>query len=235
MAAMPGSAVRLLMFGAPGVGKGTQAAVLCGRLGIPHLATGDMLRAAIRGGTPEGLEARAIVERGELVPDALISALVGARLALPDMQDGFILDGFPRTLSQAETLGDLLVGIGFPEPLVFNLGVDENRLEERISRRLTCSVCQEIYNSVSHGPKISGRCDRCEGLLEARADDNKSVLQERIADFRSQTEPLVSYYRARGSLVDILGDRDIGAVGADILASVNGRANGMPQLRGDLR
>ena len=221
----------VVFLGPPGSGKGTQSRILSETLLIPHVSTGDALREAVRANSPLGQRVCQQMNSGNFVSDAVVAEIVAERIRANDCTRGFILDGFPRTLSQAETLGDLLVGIGFPEPLVFNLGVDENRLEERISRRLTCSVCQEIYNSVSHGPKISGRCDRCKGLLEARADDNKSVLQERIAAFRSQTEPLLSYYRARGSLVDILGDRDIEAVGADILASVNGlwlRANGRP-------
>ena len=213
----------VVFLGPPGSGKGTQSRILSETLLIPHVSTGEALREAVRANSPLGQRVCQQMNSGSFVSDAVVAEIVAERIRADDCSQGFILDGFPRTLSQAETLGDLLARIGFPQPLVFNLGVDENRLEERISRRLTCSVCQEIYNSVSHGPKISGRCDRCEGLLEARADDNKSVLQERIADFRSQTEPLVSYYRARGSLVDILGDRDIEAVGADILASVNER------------
>ena len=215
----------VVFLGPPGSGKGTQSRILSETLLIPHVSTGEALREAVRANSPLGQRVCQQMNSGSFVSDAVVAEIVAERIRANDCRRGFILDGFPRTLSQAETLGDLLAGIGFPQPLVFNLGVDENRLEERISGRLTCPVCQEIYNSFSHGPRVSGRCDRCEGLLEARADDNKSVLQERIADFRFQTEPLVSYYRARGSLVDILGDRDIGAVGADILVSVNGRAN----------
>jgi adenylate kinase len=196
---------------------------------IPHVSTGETLREAVRTGSLLGQQVREQMNNGSFVSDAVVAEIVAERIRARDCERGFILDGFPRTLSQAQTLGDLLEGIGFPEPLVFNLGVDESRLEERVSRRLTCQSCQEIFNSVSHEPKVSGRCDRCSGRLEARADDNKSVFQGRIADFRVQTEPLVSYYRGRGVLIDIVGDGDIGAVGTAILGSVNGRwtqANG---------
>lgn len=215
--------VVIVFLGPPGSGKGTQSRILSETLLIPHVSTGEALREAVRAGSPLGQRVREQMNLGSFVSDAVVAEIVAERVRARDCERGFILDGFPRTLSQAETLGDLLEGIGFPEPLVFNLGVDESRLEERVSRRLTCPACQEIFNSVSHEPRVSGRCDRCNGHLEARADDNKSVFQGRIADFRFQTEPLVSYYRGRGVLVDIAGDGDIGVIGTAILDFVNGR------------
>jgi adenylate kinase len=190
---------------------------------VPHVSTGESLREAVRANSALGQQVRQQMNSGSFVSDTVVAEIVAERIRARDCNRGFILDGFPRTLSQAKTLGNLLDGIGFPQPVVFNLGVEETRLEERINGRLTCTVCQEIYNSVSHEPKVSGRCDRCNGLLEVRPDDSRAVFRGRIADFRFQTEPLVSYYRDRGALVDISGEGDIGAVGADILASVNGR------------
>jgi adenylate kinase len=213
----------IVFLGPPGSGKGTQSRILSETLSVPHVSTGEALREAVRANSLLGQRVRQQMNLGSFVSDAVVSEIVAERIRAGDCRQGFILDGFPRTLSQAETLGELLKEIGFAEPLVFNLGVDEGRLEVRISGRLTCTVCQEIYNSLSHGPRVFGCCDRCGGVLEARADDSKAVFLGRIADFRLQTEPLVSYYRARGVLVDILGDGDIGAVGADILASMNGR------------
>jgi adenylate kinase len=221
--------VVIVFLGPPGSGKGTQSRILSERLLIPHVSTGETLREAVQTGSLLGQQVREQMNKGSFVSDAVVAEIVAERIRARDCERGFILDGFPRTLSQAQTLGTLLEGIGFPEPLVFNLGVDESRLEERVIRRLTCQACQEIYNTVSHEPRVSGRCDRCNGRLEARADDSKSVFQGRIADFRCQTEPLVSYYRGRGVLVDIGGDGDIGAVGTAVLDSINGRwaqANG---------
>jgi adenylate kinase len=219
----------IVFLGPPGSGKGTQSRILSETLSVPHVSTGEALREAVRANSPLGQQVRQQMNSGSFVSDAVVSEIVAERIRAGDCRRGFILDGFPRTLSQAETLGELLKEIEFAEPLVFNLGVDDGHLEARICGRLTCPICQEIYNSLSHGPRVSGRCDRCGGVLEVRADDSKSVFQGRIADFRVQTEPLVSYYRARGLLVDIPGDGDIGAVGAEIVASMNGRwvrANG---------
>ena len=219
----------IVFLGPPGSGKGTQSRILSETLSIPHVSTGEVLREAVRANSLLGQQVRQQMNLGSFVSDAVVSEIVAERVQAGDCRHGFILDGFPRTQSQAESLGELLKKIGFADPLVFNLGVDESRLEVRISGRLTCPVCQEIFNSLSHGPRVSGRCDRCGGILEARADDSKSVFQGRIAEFRLQTEPLVSYYRSRGVLVDILGEGDIGAIGTDILASLNGRwlrANG---------
>lgn len=210
----------VVLLGAPGSGKGTQSRILSEALLIPHLSTGEVLREAVRAHSLLGQKVRQQMNSGNFVSDAVVTEIVAERVQSADCRRGFILDGFPRTLLQAAMLADFVAGIGFPQPLVFNLGVDETGLEKRVTGRLTCPVCREIYNSFSHGPRVAGRCDRCQGLLEVRADDNSSVLKSRIADFRFQTEPLVSYYRERGSLVEISGDGDIGAVGADILASL---------------
>ena len=215
----------IVFLGPPGSGKGTQSRLLSDALRLPHISTGEALREAVRTNSLLSQRLREQMNAGSFVSDRVVAEIVAQRVQERDCRKGFILDGFPRTLAQAETLKELLEEIGFPQPLVFNLGVDEIRLEERVSGRLTCPVCQEIYHSVSHSPRLPGRCDRCHTGLEARADDSRGVLRERIADFHLQTEPLVAYYRQRGALVDILGDKDIRTVGSDVLAWVNGRAS----------
>jgi adenylate kinase len=205
MAATSVRPVRLLMFGAPGVGKGTQAAVLGPRLGVPHLATGEMLRAAIRGGTPEGLQARAIVERGELVPDALISALVGARLERSDMQDGFILDGFPRTVGQAEYLDRALAASGRSVDAVVNITVPEREIVARLSGRRVCPSCGATYHVAFHPPATADVCDACGGPLERRADDAEEVVRGRLEVYVRQTAPVLEHYRGAGLLHEVDG------------------------------
>jgi adenylate kinase len=198
-------AVRLVLFGAPGVGKGTQAAALTARLGVPHVSTGDMLRAAIREATPEGLQARAIVERGELVPDTLISALVGARLAREDVQDGFILDGFPRTAGQAEYLDRALEAAGRPLDVVVNITVPETEIADRLSGRRVCPSCGASYHARFHPPMVDGRCDTCGGRLEQRPDDSPEVVRGRLDVYLRQTAPVLEHYRRRGILRDVDG------------------------------
>ena len=205
MAAMSVRPVRLVMFGAPGVGKGTQAAVLSARRGVPHLATGDMLRAAIRGGTPEGLQARAIVERGELVPDALISALVGARLAGPDMQGGFILDGFPRTVGQAEYLDRSLAASGRSVGAVVNITVPEREITARLGGRRVCPGCGASFHVAFQPPAVEGVCDVCGKGLERRADDAEEVVRGRLEVYTRQTAPVLEHYRGAGILHDVDG------------------------------
>jgi len=197
--------VRLALFGAPGVGKGTQAGILQERLDLPHISTGDMLRAAIREGTPEGQQARAIVERGELVPDALISDLIGARLAREDVQDGFILDGFPRTVGQAEYLDRTLEAGGRSLDAVINITVPESEIIERLGGRRVCPSCGASYHLRFHPSMVDGRCDACGGRLEQRADDASDVIRGRLEVYARQTAPVLDYYRRRGLLKDVNG------------------------------
>ncbi|HKQ97719.1 MAG TPA: adenylate kinase [Candidatus Polarisedimenticolia bacterium] len=214
--------MRLLMFGAPGVGKGTQAGALSGRLGVPHLATGDMLRAAIRGGTPEGLKVRAIVERGELVPDALISDLVGARLAQSDMQGGFILDGFPRTVGQAEYLDRALQASGRAIDAVVNITVPESEIVARLGGRRVCPACGATYHAAFQPSKAADVCDACGGRLERRADDAEEVVRGRLEVYARQTAPVLEHYRAAGLLQEVDGVGSPEEVGARIEAVLDG-------------
>jgi len=198
-------AVRLALFGAPGVGKGTQAGILQERLDLPHISTGDMLRAAIREGTTEGQQARSIVERGELVPDALISALIGARLEREDVHEGFILDGFPRTVGQAEYLDRTLEAGGRSLDAVINITVPENEIIERLGGRRVCPSCGASYHLRFHPSMVDGRCDACGGKLEQRADDASDVIRGRLEVYARQTAPVLDYYRRRGLLREVNG------------------------------
>ena len=207
--------MKLILLGPPGAGKGTQAKRLEDRYNIVQISTGDMLRAAIRGGTPEGQRARAIVERGELVPDALISDLVGARLGQPDMQGGFILDGFPRTVGQAEYLDRTLAGSGRSVDVVVNIVVPERTITARLGGRRVCPSCGATYQVAFQPPKIEGVCDACGGRLERRADDAEDVVRGRLEVYARQTAPVLEHYRAAGVL------REVDGVGTP--AEVSGR------------
>ena len=195
--------IRLVLFGAPGVGKGTQAERLSRCYGVPHVSTGDMLRGAIREGTPLGLKARAVVERGELVPDELVSALVTDRLALEDVRAGFILDGYPRTVRQAEDLDRALGTRGIDR--VVNLEVPAAEIVERLAGRRNCASCGAVYHVRFHPPKATDWCDRCGGALAARPDDSPEVVQGRLRVYEAQTAPVLSFYRDRALLADVDG------------------------------
>jgi adenylate kinase len=215
--------VRLVLFGAPGVGKGTQAQGLQKRLGAPHISTGDMLRAAIREGTPLGIQARAIVERGELVPDALVSALVAERLARPDVRDGFLLDGYPRTVRQAADLDAALAGRGAAVDVVVNLEVPPAEIVERLAGRRSCPSCGATYHVRFQPPRAGDRCDACGGTLTQRLDDAADVVQGRLRVYEAQTAPVLEHYRGRGLLVDVDGRGTPEEVAARIVEAVERR------------
>ncbi|HUO34020.1 MAG TPA: adenylate kinase [Candidatus Acidoferrum sp.] len=195
----------LILLGPPGAGKGTQAKRLARLYGVPHLSTGDMLREAIAHGEELGRKAQPIMERGELVPDALVMALVEERLKQPDAAKGFIFDGFPRTLAQAEALDQILERRGFGQPLTIELRVDSERLLRRLAGRWTCSVGGETYNIYERPPKVAGICDLEGGKLVQRPDDRPEVVRERLTAYERQTAPLVDYYGRRGVLESVDG------------------------------
>ncbi|HET8947282.1 MAG TPA: adenylate kinase [Candidatus Polarisedimenticolia bacterium] len=215
--------VRLVLFGAPGVGKGTQAQGLQKRFGAPHVSTGDMLRAAIREGTPLGKQARAIVERGELVPDALVSALVAERLAQPDVREGFILDGYPRTVRQAADLDAALKGRGSEVDVVVNLEVPPAEIVERLAGRRSCPSCGAVYHVRLKPPRSADLCDACGGRLTQRLDDAADVVQGRLRVYEAQTAPVLDHYRGRGLLVDVDGRGTPDEVAARIVEAVERR------------
>jgi adenylate kinase len=207
----------VIFLGPPGAGKGTQARQIAESYGVPHLSTGDMFREHVGRGTPLGLRAKPIMERGELVPDDLVLSMVEERISRPDCAGGFILDGFPRTLRQAEKLDEILRKRFKTQPVVVHFVVDEKQLMRRLTGRRTCAIGGEIYNIYDHPPKVPGRCDRDGGELIQRPDDREAVIAERLAAYERQTRPLVDYYRGRGVLKDLDGMAAPAAVTKDVL------------------
>jgi adenylate kinase len=195
----------VIFLGPPGAGKGTQAKLVARQYGVPHLSTGDMLRDHVSRGTELGRRARPIMESGGLVPDEIVLAMVEERIAQPDCARGFIFDGFPRTLGQAERLDQILAGAGLARPLVVHFVVPAELLLRRLTGRRTCKVGGEIYNIYEHPPKVPGRCDVDGGELIERPDDREEVVRERLVAYDRQTRPLVEYYRRQGVLRDLDG------------------------------
>lgn len=193
------------MLGPPGAGKGTQARRLTGRLGIPHISTGYMLRDAVNNGSDLGKQVQAIMARGELVSDETVVALFQDRAAEPDAAGGFILDGFPRNVEQAEVLRKILGQAGARIDHVVSIEVPEEELVRRLSGRRTCKGCQTLYHLESNPPTTPGRCGSCGGELFQRADDNEKTIRERFRVYANQTEPLVEYYNRAGLLRRVAG------------------------------
>jgi adenylate kinase len=207
----------VIFLGPPGAGKGTQARQIAESYSVPHLSTGDMFREHVSRNTPLGLRAKPIMERGELVPDDLVLSMVEDRISRPDCADGFILDGFPRTLPQAEKLDEILRRRFKTDPLVVHFVVDQDQLMRRLTGRRTCKIGGEIYNIYDHPPKVPGRCDHDGGELIQRPDDREEVIGERLAAYERQTRPLVDYYRRRGVLKDVDGMAAPAAVTKNVL------------------
>ena len=190
----------VILLGGPGSGKGTQADLLVARFGLPHISTGEMLRAAVAQGTDMGLAAQKSMEAGALVSDAVVIGVVRDRLAEADAQDGFLLDGFPRTIAQAEGLDAMLAGVGRGVTQVILLDVPEDELVQRLAGRRLCRGCGKGYHVVFDPPKVEGICDACGAELYQRSDDNEATVRNRLAVYRTQTEPLIGYYEGRGVL-----------------------------------
>ena len=204
----------VIFLGPPGAGKGTQAKLVSSHYGVPHLSTGDMLRENIQWGTPLGLLAKPIMERGDLVPDDLILRMVEERISRADCSGGFVFDGFPRTLAQAEALDAMLTDGKSPAVIYFN--VPETILMRRMTGRRTCTVGFEIYNIYERPPKVEGRCDVDGGELIQRPDDKPEAIRERLAAYQNLTQPLVAYYGAKGVLDEIKADASV----ADVTTAV---------------
>jgi adenylate kinase len=200
-----GGDLRLVLLGPPGVGKGTQAASLEKRTGIPHISTGEILREAMRGGAPLGVEVRASVERGELVPDDLVAALVEERLDRPEAARGFLLDGFPRTVAQADRLDRMLAERGLTLDGVVNLSVPEPEIIDRLTGRRVCGSCGTPYHVRYSPPRVEGMCDKCGGALRTRSDDTRAAITERLRVYHEQTAPLIARYQEAGLLLTVDG------------------------------
>jgi len=212
--------MRIILLGPPGAGKGTQAARIVAARGMPHISTGDILRANVRDGTPLGVEARRYMDAGELVPDDVIVGMVGTRLAEPDAATGFLLDGFPRTLPQARALEELVDGRGTPIDVVVRLVVDRDDIVGRLTGRRTCAACGRIFHVVHEPPGADGRCTDCGGELQQRDDDREDVVLNRLEVYRTQTEPLERFYWERGLLRDIQATGTVEDVTARALAAL---------------
>jgi len=213
----------IILLGAPGAGKGTQAARLREALDLPHVASGDLFRAHLKNGTELGREANGYMERGELVPDGITSAMIMERLAQPDCGRGALLDGYPRTIGQATSLGKALATRGQRIWAVLSIGVPDDVLVERLGGRWLCRTCGEAYHALFSPPRQMEVCDRDGGPLYQRDDDKAETIGKRLQVYWAQTNPLVEYYIGQGVLVEINGDQHIDMVQADLLAAVANR------------
>jgi adenylate kinase len=208
--------MNLVLMGLPGAGKGTQAERIVAKYGIPHISTGDMFRAAMKDETELGLKAKSFMDQGALVPDDVTIGIVRERLTKPDCEKGFLLDGFPRTVPQAEALEEMLTGLNKKIDYVINIDVDHELLMARLTGRRICKSCGATYHLVFNPPTKEGTCDRCGGELYQRADDNEATVQNRLDVNMQQTAPLLNFYESKGYLRNINGQQDIDAVLADI-------------------
>jgi len=208
--------MKLILLGAPGAGKGTQAETISRELSIPTISTGNILREAIRLGTPTGLKAKSFMDAGALVPDDVIIGIVEERVARPDCEAGYILDGVPRTIAQAEALERFGVEID----KVVSIEIDDAVIEARMSGRRVCGRCGASYHITANPPKISGVCDSCGGELVIRKDDRPETVRDRLAVYHRQTEALKGFYENLGKLVLVEGNQPIEAVHRDILAAL---------------
>ena len=191
--------MKLILLGAPGAGKGTQAEILCKKLGIPSISTGNILRAAIKDGTPTGLKAKSYIDAGKLVPDEVIIGIVDERLSQDDCAGGYILDGVPRTIAQAEALEK--AGVKFDA--VVSIEISEDEILRRMSGRRVCEACGSSYNVEAVPPRVEGICDNCGGKLIQRKDDTPETVRERLKVYHTETEPLVGFYAQRGLLKSV--------------------------------
>ncbi|OIO39503.1 MAG: adenylate kinase [Candidatus Omnitrophica bacterium CG1_02_49_16] len=209
--------MRLVLLGPPGAGKGTQAQVLSEDLKAPHISTGDMLREALKAATPLGLKAKQYMEKGALVPDEVVIALVSDRLSGADAKNGFILDGFPRTPEQAESLDEKLIKLKMPLEVVLYFKTSPAVVVHRLSGRRVCSQCGKNYHLTNFKPKVGGVCDVCGGRLFQRPDDKEETIDHRLKVYAKQTKPLIEYYDRKNILCEISGDLEVRAMNAVLM------------------
>ena len=208
--------MNIIMLGAPGAGKGTQAAVLCEHFGIPTISTGNMIREALKNGTEMGLKAKSFMDEGKLVPDEVVIGIVKERLSEDDCKKGFILDGFPRTIPQAEALDNMGVDIQY----VINIDVADESIIKRMSGRRVCENCGRPYHIESLKPQKDGVCDDCGGTLVQRKDDHPDTVLARLDVYHKETEPLADYYRKQGKLVNVEGQNTVADTTAAVLKAI---------------
>ena len=216
--------MNIVFLGPPGAGKGTQAKILIERYGIPQISTGDMLREHRAKGTELGKKAQEYMDKGQLVPDEIILGMVKERLSQPDCQKGFILDGFPRTVAQAEALDKLLSEMGKKLDFALALIVLDDLLVERLTGRRTCKNCGMMYHIKYKPPKVEGKCDVCGGELYQRPDDNEETVRNRLKVYHEQTAPLIEYYKNKGILREIDGSKSIEEITQQIISILEGKA-----------
>ena len=208
--------MKVIMLGAPGAGKGTQAKKIAAKYQIPHISTGDIFRANIKEGTELGTKAKAYMDKGELVPDELTCDLVVDRISKPDAANGYVLDGFPRTIPQAEVLTRALEGRGEKIDFAINVEVPDENIVRRMGGRRACLKCGATYHVEYNAPKVENVCDVCQGELVLRDDDKPETVQKRLSVYHAQTQPLIDYYKAEGVLAEVDGTQDIDVVFQDI-------------------
>jgi adenylate kinase len=214
--------MNLVLMGLPGAGKGTQAEKIVEKYDIPHISTGDMFRAAMKEGTELGLKAKSFMDQGALVPDEVTIGIVRERLSKSDCQKGFLLDGFPRTVPQAEALEDILAELNKRIDYVLNIDVNQDILMERLTGRRICKSCGATYHLVFNPPAKEGVCDKCGGELYQRADDNAETVTNRLQVNIEQTKPLLNFYETKGYLRNIDGQQDINKVFSDVDSLLEG-------------
>ena len=219
---MKETVMNIVLLGPPGSGKGTQAEIISDELNLPHISTGDILRKAVSEETRLGKEALKYMNKGELVPDKLVVDIVNERLTKPDAKEGFILDGFPRTLKQAESLGKSLGENKALLNAVINISVGEKELINRLTARRTCKDCNKVYNTVYGPPEKEDYCDECGGKLQQREDDKIDTVRNRLDVYSKQTEPLINYYKEKSLLRSVDGGQEAKSVFSDIITVLKG-------------
>ena len=213
--------MNLMLFGAPGAGKGTQAKFLIEKYDIPQISTGDILRAAIADKTHMGMEAKKFMDEGKLVPDSTIIGIIKDRLAQDDCKKGFILDGFPRTLAQAQALKELMANMGISLDKVISLNVPDELIVGRITGRRVCGSCGASFHVEFNPPKEENKCDYCGGELTTRKDDNAQTVKSRLESYHAQTAPLIDFYKSMDVLVELDGTKDVPEVTKDMIDSLS--------------
>lgn len=224
--------MRIVLLGAPGSGKGTQAKQLVDKYNIPQISTGDLLRAAVSAGTDLGKRAKATMDAGQLVTDDIVLGIIQERLTEPDSKNGFILDGFPRNIPQAQSLDAMLARAGKSLQLSLLVDVDTEVLMKRITGRRTCGSCGAIYNIYFSPPREPGKCDKCGGVLQHRSDDNESTVRNRLQVYEQQTAPLVSYYKAQGKLRTVKGVGSINGIFVNICDMIEAQIHPLAKTMG---